>query len=79
MMKLRDTLRNMFFCYNTETNINIDFTNVEKGIFEVKMSHHDSPMGETVYFVKENDLESENEWDNPREHCIDVAIEKGIR
>ncbi len=74
-----DTLRNMFFCYNTETSINIDFTNVEKGIFEVKMSHHDSPMGETVYFVKENDLESENEWDNPREHCIDVAIEKGIR
>ena len=74
-----DTLRNMFFCYNTEMNISIDFTNVEKGIFEVKMSHHDSPTGETVYFVKENDLESENEWDNPREHCIDVAIEKGIR
>ena len=74
-----DTLRNMFFCYNTEMNINIDFTNVEKGIFEVKMSHHDSPTGETVYFVKETSIDADDEWENPREHCIDVAIEKGLR
>ena len=51
---------------------------MEKGIFEVKMSHHDSPMGETMYFVREYDFESEGEWENPREHCIDVAREKGL-
>ena len=74
-----DTLRDILFCYDTEMNINIDFTYVDRGIFEVKMSHHDSPTGETVYFVKELDLDSESEWENPRTHCIDVAIEKGLR
>ena len=74
-----DTLRNILFCYDTEMNISIDFTNVDKGIFEVKMSHHDSPMGETVYFVKETSIDADDEWENPREHCIEVAIEKGLR
>jgi hypothetical protein len=74
-----ETLRSILFCYNTEMNITIDFTNVEKGIFEVKMSHHDSPMGETVYFVKETSIDADDEWENAREHCIDVAIEKGLR
>ena len=74
-----DTLRNILFCYDTEMNISIDFTNVDKGIFEVKMSHHDSPAGETVYFVKETSIDADEEWENPREHCIDVAIEKGLR
>ena len=60
-------------------NISIDFTNVDKGIFEVKMSHHDSPTGETMYFVKENDFESESEWVNSRTHCVDIETEKGIR
>jgi len=73
------TLRNILFCYDTMMNIRIDFTNVEKGIFEVKMFHHDSPTGETVYFVKETSIDADDEWDNPREHCIDVAIEKGLR
>ena len=74
-----DTLRNILFCYDTEMNISIDFTNVDKGIFEVKMSHHDSPMGETVYFVKETSIDADDEWENPREHCIQVAIDKGLR
>ena len=74
-----DTLRNILFCYDTMMNIRIDFTNVEKGIFEVKMFHHDSPTGETVYFVKETSIDADDEWENPREHCIDVAIEKGLR
>tara|TARA_B100000902_G_scaffold35672_1_gene42822 strand:+ start:1696 stop:2157 length:462 start_codon:yes stop_codon:yes gene_type:complete len=74
-----DTLRQIFFCYDTEMNIVINFTNVDKGIFEITMSHHDSPMGETVYFVKEHYLEVENEWESPTTHCIDVATEKGIR
>ena len=74
-----ETLRSILFCYDTEMNITIDFTNVEKGIFEVKMSHHDSPMGETVYFVRETSIDADDEWDNPRQHCIDVAIEKGLR
>ena len=74
-----ETLRSILFCYDTEMNITIDFTNVEKGIFEVKMSHHDSPMGETMYFVREYDFESEGEWENPREHCIQIATEKGLR
>ena len=74
-----DTLRNVFFCYDTEMNISIDFTNVDKGIFEVKMSHHDSPTGETVYFVRETSIDASDEWDNPREHCIEVAREKGLR
>ncbi len=74
-----DTLRNILFCYDTEMNISIDFTNVDKGIFEVKMSHHDSPMGETVYFVKETSIDADEEWENPREHCIQVAIDKGLR
>ena len=74
-----ETLREILFCYDTEMNIVIDFTNVEKGIFEVKMSHHDTPMGETMYFVREYDFESEGEWENPREHCIEVAREKGLR
>lgn len=74
-----DTLRDVLFCYDTEMNITIDFTNVDNGIFEVKMSHHDSPTGETVYFVKENDEYADDEWDSPREHCIQVAIEKGLR
>ena len=74
-----ETLREVFFCYDTEMNIEIDFTSVHNGIFEVKMSHHDSPTGETVYFVKEDSFECEEEWTNPREHCIEVAIEKGLR
>lgn len=74
-----ETLRSILFCYDTEMNITIDFTNVEKGIFEVKMSHHDSPSGETVYFVKETSIDADDEWENAREHCIDVAIEKGLR
>lgn len=74
-----ETLRSVLFCYDTEMNITIDFTNVDNGIFEVKMSHHDSPTGETVYFVKENDEYADDEWDSPREHCIQVAIEKGLR
>tara|TARA_B100000073_G_C23491705_1_gene475956 strand:+ start:172 stop:606 length:435 start_codon:yes stop_codon:yes gene_type:complete len=74
-----ETLRSILFCYDTEMNITIDFTNVEKGIFEVKMYHHDSPTGETVYFVRETSIDADDEWDNPREHCIDVAIEKGLR
>lgn len=74
-----ESLKEILFCYNTEMNITIDFTNVNNGIFEVRMSHHDSPTGETMYFVKEEDFESENEWVSPRTHCIDVAIEKGIR
>lgn len=74
-----ETLRSVLFCYDTEMNITIDFTSVHNGIFEVKMSHHDSPSGETVYFVKENELYADDEWENPREHCIDVAIEKGLR
>lgn len=74
-----ETLREILFCYDTEMNISIDFTNVDKGIFEVKMSHHDSPTGETMYFVKENDFESESEWVNSRTHCVDIATEKGIR
>ena len=74
-----DTLRNILFCYDTEMNISIDFSNVDKGIFEVKMMHHDSPTGETVYFVKETSIVADEEWDNPRVHCIDVAIEKGLR
>lgn len=74
-----ETLRSILFCYDTEMNITINFTNVEKGIFEVKMSHHDSPTGETVYFVRETSIDADDEWDNPREHCIDVAREKGLR
>ena len=74
-----ETLRSILFCYDTEMNITIDFTNVEKGIFEVKMYHHDSPTGETVYFVRETSIDADDEWDNPRQHCIDVAIEKGLR
>ena len=74
-----DTLRDILFCYDTMMNIKIDFTNVDKGIFEVRMFHHDSPTGETVYFVKETSIDADDEWDNPREHCIDVAIEKGLR
>ena len=74
-----DTLRNILFCYDTEMNISIDFTNVDKGIFEVTMSHHDSPTGETVYFVKETSIDADEEWENPREHCIQVAIDKGLR
>ena len=74
-----ETLRSILFCYDTEMNITIDFTNVHNGIFEVKMSHHDSPSGETVYFVKETSIDADNEWDSPREHCIEVAIEKGLR
>lgn len=74
-----ETLRSILFCYDTEMNITIDFTNVEKGIFEVNMSHHDSPTGETVYFVRETSIDADDEWDSPREHCIDVAIEKGLR
>ena len=73
------TLRNILFCYDTMMNIRIDFTNVEKGIFEVKMFHHDSPTGETVYFVKETSIDADDEWENPREHCIQVAIDKGLR
>jgi len=74
-----DTLRDVLFCYDTMMNIKIDFTNVDKGIFEVRMFHHDSPTGESVYFVKETSIDSDDEWENPREHCIDVAIEKGLR
>ncbi len=74
-----DKLRDVFFAYDTMMNIKIDFTNVEKGIFEVKMFHHDSPTGETVYFVKETSIDADDEWENPREHCIEVAIEKGLR
>ena len=74
-----ETLKEILFCYNTEMNIVIDFTNVDKGIFEVKMSHHDSPTGETVYFVRETSIDADDEWENPRQHCIDVATEKNIR
>ena len=74
-----DKLRDVFFAYDTMMNIKIDFTNVEKGIFEVRMFHHDSPTGETVYFVKETSIDADDEWENPREHCIEVAIEKGLR
>lgn len=74
-----ETLREILFCYDTEMNISIDFTNVDKDVFEVSMYHHDSPTGETMYFVKENDFESESEWVNPRTHCVDIATEKGIR
>ena len=74
-----DTLRDILFCYDTMMNIKIDFTNVDKGIFEVRMYHHDSPTGESVYFVKETSIDADDEWENPREHCIDVAIEKGLR
>ena len=74
-----ETLKEILFCYNTEMNIVIDFTNVDKGIFEVKMSHHDSPTGETVYFVRETRIDADDEWENPRQHCIDVATEKNIR
>ena len=74
-----DTLRDILFCYDTMMNIKIDFSNVDKGIFEVRMFHHDSPTGESVYFVKETSIDSDDEWENPREHCIDVAIEKGLR
>ena len=74
-----DTLRDVLFCYDTMMNIKIDFTNVDKGIFEVRMYHHDSPTGESVYFVKETSIDSDDEWENPREHCINVAIEKGLR
>ena len=74
-----ETLKEILFCYNTEMNIVIDFTNVDKGIFEVKMSHHDSPTGETVYFVRETSIDADDEWENHRQHCIDVATEKNIR
>ena len=74
-----DKLRDVFFAYDTMMNIKIDFTNVEKGIFEVRMFHHDSPTGETVYFVMETSIDADDEWENPREHCIEVAIEKGLR
>jgi len=74
-----DTLRDILFCYDTMMNIKIDFSNVDKGIFEVRMFHHDSPTGESVYFVKETSIDADDEWENPREHCIDVAIEKGLR
>ena len=74
-----EPLKEILFCYNTEMNIVIDFTNVDKGIFEVKMSHHDSPTGETVYFVRETSIDADDEWENPRQHCIDVATEKNIR
>ena len=74
-----ETLKEILFCYNIEMNIVIDFTNVDKGIFEVKMSHHDSPTGETVYFVRETSIDADDEWENPRQHCIDVATEKNIR
>ena len=74
-----DTLRDVLFCYDTMMNIKIDFTNVDKGIFEVRMYHHDTPTGESVYFVKETSIDSDDEWENPREHCINVAIEKGLR
>jgi len=73
-----ETLRSVLFCYNTEMDITIDFTNIHNDIFEVKMYHHDSPSGETVYFVKEKNI-NEDEWDNPREHCIEVARKKGLR
>ena len=71
-------VKEIFFCYDTEMIIVINFTNVKNGIFEVGMSHHDRPMGEIMYFVQEHYLEVENEWESPRTHCIDVATEKGI-
>ena len=35
--------------------------------------------GETVYFVRETSIDADDEWENPRQHCIDVATEKNIR
>lgn len=73
-----ENLKSLFFPYSYETDISLDFTEIDKGIFTAKIFHHDRPTGETVYYVKENDLDSEDEWTNPTEHCIDIAREKGI-
>lgn len=48
-----DTLRQFLFCYNTEMNVHIeDFNDVFSGSFKVKLSHHDRPMGETMFIKK---------------------------
>jgi hypothetical protein len=45
-----DNLKDTFFCYQTSMTVSIDnFDTVSKGYIEMRLSHHDRPMGETMY------------------------------
>jgi hypothetical protein len=72
----RDNLVSIFFCYQTEMTISIDnFDTVSKGYIEMRLSHHDRPMGETMYLVKEDDMDSEDSWEDPQLHAIEKVRE----
>ncbi len=48
-----ENLKSILFCYQTSMTVSIDnFDTVSKGYIEVRLSHHDRPMGETMYIVQ---------------------------
>lgn len=71
-----ENLKSILFCYQTSMTVSIDnFDTVSKGYIEVRLSHHDRPMGETMYIVQEKDLDSEDEWQDPQNHAINRVME----
>lgn len=56
--------------------VSIDnFDTVSKGYIEMRLSHHDRPMGETMYIVQEKNIDSEDEWTDPQYHAINRVME----
>lgn len=75
-------LKYMVFDTINDSNITakLDFTHVDKGVIVMRRSHHDRPMGETIYIFKaEEKYAYEEEYPNEdefREKLYDLGLEE---
>ena len=73
-----EELKRSLFCYDTEMESKISFEHLDKDIIVLRVSHHDRPTGENLYMTKEPNLDSEDNWENPLYHSINIAEEVGL-
>ena len=73
-----EELKQSLFCYNTEMESIMSFEHLDKDIVVLRVSHHDRPMGETLFMTKEPNLDSEDDWEDPLYHSIRIAEKVGL-
>lgn len=71
-------LKYMVFDTINDSNIiaKLDFTKVESGVITLRRSHHDRPMGETIYIFRAEEDDEYLDQDKYRNKLIELGLEE---
>lgn len=72
-------LKYMVFDTINDSNIiaKLDFTKVESGVITLRRSHHDRPMGETIYIFRAEKDDEYLDQDKYRNKLIELGLQEG--